>query len=230
MSVDSSIESLNGFNKGLLLQISPRASAVGVTYEIKRFMSYPAPVGLSLKSTNVGDAYAFYSVNIAGSPRTAGNSFIDWTLVCNEGFDCKSFDGSSTLDEIGRSDIYGVNSKVPIGQFQSIAYGLYWSEDSIIRDTESVKYVSLVYMPEEATGSMDIVTSSGEAKLYDNNTFSSGSQNITLSQTYKSDIDDLEDIYELVKTEKVCVGYTEGSYDIKFWWNPAVFLPATQTE
>ncbi len=228
MSVDSSIESLNGFNKGLLLQISPRASAVGVSYDVKRYMSYPAPVGLELNHTKAGDAFAFYTINIAGSPRTAGNSFIDWTLVCADGFDCKSFDGSSTLDEIGRSDIYGTNSKVPIGQFQSIAYGLYWDKDSIIRDTEKVRYVGLVYMPEEATGSMNIVTSSGDAKLFDSIKFRNGSQNLQLDSTYKSKISDLEDIYELVKTEKVCVGYTEGSYDIKFWWNPAVFLPETK--
>lgn len=225
MGVESSVDALNGFNKGLLLQISPRASATGVTYDVKRYLSYPAPVGLELNHTKAGDAYAFYTINVANSPRTAGNSFIDWTLVCEEGFDCKSFDGSSTLDEIGRADIYGVNSKVPIGQYQSIAYGLYWDKDSIIRDTNTVRYVSLVYLPEDASGSMNIVTSSGEAKVYPNTEFTNGGANINLSQTHEREINDLEKIYDLVADGEVCVGYTEGSYDIKFWWNPAIFFP-----
>lgn len=231
MISEGRIEVLNGFNKGLLLQISPRAGATGVTYDITRYLSYPAPVGLSLTHNKDGPAYAFYTINVANSPRTAGNSFLDWTLVCEEGFDCKSFDGSSTLDEIGRADIFGVNSKVPIGQYQSVAYGLYWDKDSIERDTNNVKYVSLVYLPEDALGTMNIITSSGNAKLYVDTSFKTGGlENISLSPEFRTTINDLESIYKLVETERVCMGYAEGSYDLKFWWNQAKFFPETQTE
>ncbi len=226
LSVKQDTQTLNGGNlRGVVLQILPKSGSVGAVYDVKKFLSFPAPVYMKINKSSDGGAWAFYSIDVGNGVENAGSSYILWNLICKEkdNFDCESFDGLKPSDDMYRADVFGVYAKVaPLGQLQGIVYGLEWDKDSVIRDDahKEVLYKGIVYLPESTKQGKIAVTSASDSAYVSGDgvpTTNTSSNEAKLSPLF-NDITSIQNIYDLMDSEKICM--TDEGAGVRFWWNP----------
>lgn len=228
MQVKQDTQTLNGGNlRGVILQILPKSGSVGASYDVKKFLSWPAPVYMKVQKETDGGAWAFYTIDVGNGVENAGSSFILWNLICpqkssgTDDFSCETFDGLKPSDEMYRADVLGVHAKVaPVGQLQGIVYGLEWDQDSIIRDEahKEARYEGIVYLP-ESTKKAQITVTNASDKAYVSATPTMDLSNSATLKSFTDDTTSIQNIYNLMEQDKVCMS-SDGA-GVRFWWNPA---------
>lgn len=223
----SDVATINGPMRGAVLQIIPKSTSVGASYSVNRFLSLPAYADMTINKKSDDGAYAFYTVDFGMGPETAGNSFIRWSLICDKDaktFDCESFSGLKATDEMYIPDVIGAKAKVaPTGQLQGKVYGLEWIPESILRDGKhtSAMYRGLVYMPD--------ITGASSLRL--TNVIASDSMTITNTPPSEfAKISDIQNIYDLMETDAICMSNENGGVGVRFWWNPAKVMNLDTTQ
>jgi hypothetical protein len=188
-----------------LLNSSPtRGSVLNVSgttnVELILTPSIAVPVILTIDDSEpfATDAYAFYSAKVNGQPQETGSAFMIWNGI---GQGCVDFTGGSMMNYFNQYDAKA--STYTTGYDK--AYGWYWP---MITHPGKVSMYSSFFAPQGAQTLLKIIGQSKTAVFES----TSGTGDISVSTT-GTGIKNLQDVFNLVKANKVCV--IGGEY----YWN-----------
>ncbi|MCX6800819.1 MAG: hypothetical protein NTZ73_01370 [Candidatus Diapherotrites archaeon] len=210
--VPNDLASLTSFasTRGQLLS----AAASGGNAEIIFSPNYATPV-IGKYSLNEGTSGIFgFTVNQGGTPKATGGNMTYWTGAAKS----KSFDGGNAVQVYNDTPDYQMDETSGVSQ-PNVTYGFKWDEASI---GGTIYLKTIIYTPINEVYS--IIGESGTEFWTPDSEFSG---NVELSgisgMQYNSrqgggKIRTLEEIFDLVKKEKVCV--TNNGSNASFWWNP----------
>lgn len=219
---------LNQKNRGILLDVQ----AGGEATKIVLSPSYATPIMMQVEYEKGHDAYGFYSIEINSSPQSTALKMIPWSGV---GVNCRDFkDNVATEAWQDTWDVHGgVSGNIDCAPGTSITdYGIEWCDP--IR-SGSTYLQSVVFTPQNKNSLMKRTTYGDQMTLY--NRDDDGSQ-IALNgvpgmknNSYgTSGIDSIEDVFELVRENKVCLVGQGNRISNKFFWNPKVILEELSAE
>lgn len=201
-------KTINTDERGLVLRVTG-----GEKPSLKFAPSYATPV--ILKMTNEFDnAYAFYSVEVDGGAANTGPFMSRWNGV---GFNCKLFDDRFASEMFFDADTHGLNefrecARVP-GEKEQTSYGFEFCEP---KKFGNVYLKTAFYTPQGRTSLLKMNVAQEEAEFITPTTEGSI---VPLDHTIKGrQINSIEDVFELVKSEHICVSNEESRTE--FWWNP----------
>lgn len=160
------------------------------------------------------DAYAFYSVEVDGGAANTGPYLTRWNGV---GFNCKAFDDRFLSEFFFSSDTHGLNefrqcARVP-GEKEQTSYGFEFCSPTKF-GTMHLKTV--LYTPQGHQSYLNLNVAQEEASFITPTT--SGTKVPLATTALGSEINSVEDIFNLVGAEFVCVSNEESKTE--FWWNP----------
>ncbi len=214
--------SLNQLRRGILLDLQ----ASGDTAKLVMSPSYATPVMMQIDWDEGMDAYGFYSVEVDNSPQAAAQKMVPWSGI---GLNCRDLHDNavtaawdSTWDKHG--GISG-NLQCAIGT-QITDYGIEFCNP--IR-SGSVFLQSVVFTPQGKDSLMKRTVYSDEMILY--NAGDKGTQvslngvpGMRFNSYGTSGIGSVEDIFDLVRENKVCIIGQGNRIRNQFFWNPKVVL------
>lgn len=207
--VDESFKRLNTDERGIVLQVF-----AGETPRLVYSPSYATPVILKM-SNDIGEAWAFYSVAVNNGAVDTGPQMSRWNGI---GVNCKAFDDKPMAEYFFTPDTHGLNENrncalVP-GEVERTAYGFEFCDTKRFGDM----YLKTVFFsPQDQLTTLKMNVAQKEAVFITPN--SDGSEIITLdNQVSSGPINSVTDIFNLVKSQHVCVSNEEGKTE--FWWNP----------
>jgi hypothetical protein len=213
---------INQTKRGILLDVQADAESTKVTL----MPSYATPIMMQVDYEKGQDAYGFYSVEIDYSPQASFTKMIPWSGF---GITCRDFaDNPVTEAWQDTWDMHGGisgNLRCALGT-DITDYGIEWCSP---KRAGSVYLQSVIFTPQSKSSVMKRTAYSDEMTLY--NDSESGSQ-ISLngvpgmpSNSFgTSGIDSLEDVFELVRENKVCLVGQGNRISNRFFWNPKVVL------
>ena len=160
--------------------------------------SVAVPLILNITRDTSTDAFAFYSAEVNGQPQEIGSSFISWNGI---GEGCATFDGTPM-----KAFYNSLDSKANVNLTGYDGYGLYWPMAQL---QGTASFYGSFFAPQ---GSDTLLRMTGSK---DSATFEStmGNGNIVSVSKTGAAIENLQDVLDDVKAEKVCV--IGGEY----YWN-----------
>lgn len=194
--------------------------------------SFATPVFLSLTNLR-GEPCALYNLaTINNSLTYTGSKATDWWGLAAP--NCKDFMGNLVLDDT----FYPMSDKsnATTGNFQTICasqiqpgtYGIEYPGTQVKRGNVTLK--TIFYTPQSNSNSIQMYSASDfgrfigqtiEGPTVPLNGVAGMQKNNPGSQ-----IQSLQDIFDLVENMQVCV--SSGSSDVKFWWNPTRILKTVE--
>ncbi|MDP2973588.1 MAG: hypothetical protein Q8N60_00915, partial [Candidatus Diapherotrites archaeon] len=237
---NDSFRRMNLDARGILLDVRAAADSTRVTLS----PSYATPVIMQVTYEKGEHAYGFYSIEvdtaeqvigeetIGGSPQAAFSKMIAWSgigPVCRDFGDRPVMEAwQDTWDEHG--GITG-NQQCAIGT-DITDFGIEWCNP--IRKG-SVFLEGVIFTPQNSTSLMKRATYSDDMQLI--SVGNKGSQialNGIAGMSHNSfpsnNIDSLEDVFELVRDNKVCLIGQGNRIRAQFFWNPKAVLEVLAAE
>jgi len=219
---------LNQVKRGILLDVQSTSEATKVTLS----PSYATPIMMEVEYEKGSDAYGFYSVEINNSPQTASMRMIPWSGV---GIMCKDFaDNPVTEAWQDTWDMHGGisgNMSCAIGT-NITDYGVEWCNPM---RAGKVFLQSVVFTPQNKSSIMKRTVFGDNMVLY--NSTENGSQiglngvpGMANNSFGTNSIDSIEDVFDLVRENKVCLIGQGNRISNKFFWNPKAILEELATE
>ena len=215
---------LNQTNRGILLDVRSEADNTRIVLS----PSYATPVMMEVEYKTGSDAFGFYSIEIDQGPQTSSTKMLPWSGI---GVNCKDFKDNAvteawqdTWDKHG-----GISGNLSCAVGTEIAdYGVEWCNP--IRNG-SVFLQSVVFTPQNKDSIMRRTAYADGMSLY-NAEDQGGSSQISLNgvpgmqnnSSGTSSIDSIEDVFDLVRENKVCVVGQGSRISNKFFWNPKIVL------
>ncbi|MBN2067188.1 MAG: hypothetical protein JW744_01845 [Candidatus Diapherotrites archaeon] len=217
-----SFRRLNLERKGILLDVQKQGAATNIMLS----PSYATPVMMQVDYEKTEHAYAFYSIEVDNTPQTAFNRMLAWSGI---GPNCVDFTGSPVTEAWQDTwDMHGgITGNLSCAVATDITdYGIEWCNP--IRQG-SVFLQTVVFTPQGKSSTMKKTTYSDDMSLITAD--SSGSQvalNGVPGMEYNSfgtsTIDSIEDVFELVRENKVCIIGADSRISNQFFWNPKAVL------
>lgn len=221
---------LNNTEKGILLKITKTRDA---DPQLVYAPSYATPIMMQIEN-NEGAASALYSVSVALGAQDSGYFMAEWSGV---GYNCKTFDGGFTVTDFANTkDIHALPttnlSCTPIDSTSArTTYGFEFCEPAKFGN---MFLKTLFYTPQQKENMLTAVVANDSVEFISPD--ASGSTNIPLNgvsgmennQHGADTIDNMQDIFDLVKNELACV--TSSSTSIDFWWNPKPVMSSIESE
>jgi len=213
---------LNQANRGILLDVQSGTESTKMVLS----PSYATPIMMEVEYAQGSDAFGFYSVEIDNSPQTAFSRMVPWSGV---GVTCRDFQDNAITEAWQDTwDMHGgVSGNLSCAIGTDITdYGVEWCNPKRIGST----YLqSVVFTPQNKNSLMKRTAYSDDMTLY--NAGDSGGQ-IALNgvpgmpnNSYgTSGITSVEDVFDLVRENKVCLVGQGNRISNKFFWNPKVIL------
>ncbi len=224
----NSFDILNIENRGILLDVQAKSEATSIVLS----PSYATPVMMEVDYSTGNDAYGFYSIEIDNSPHTASTRMIPWSGV---GTICRDFEDNPVTEAWQETwDIHGgISGNIECAIGTDITdYGVEWCNPIRVGKTF---LQSVVFTPQDKTSLMKRTIYSDGMTLY--NSGESGNQ-ISLNGVPGMEnnsfgtntIDSLQDIFDLVEENKVCLVGQGSRISNKFFWNPKEVLEEISTQ
>ena len=208
VKTDDSFKTINTDDRGLVLRL------VGGANPAMTFApSFATPV--ILKMTNKFDeGYAFYSVEVDGGAANTGPFLSRWNGI---GINCKSFDDRRMPEFFFSPDTHGLNEfrqcAILPGQLEQTSYGFEFCEP---KQFGNMYLKTAFYTPQGHQSILKLSVAQESASFI---TPTSSGTTVPLANTVLGrEIHSVEDIFDLVKSEFVCVSNEESKTE--FWWNP----------
>lgn len=205
---DESFKRLNNDERGVVMQVFG-----GENPRLVYSPSYATPVILKM-SNDIGEAWAFYSVEVNNGALDTGPQLSEWNGV---GFNCKAFDDRFMSEYFFTPDMHGLDefrscARVP-GELEKTSYGFEFCDT---KKFGSMFMQSVFFSPQDTTTVLKMNVAQKEAEFLTPST-----QGTTVALDNKvlgGKIETMQDVFNLVKSEYVCVSSEAGRTD--FWWNP----------
>jgi len=212
---------LNQTSRGILLDVQ----SAGETTKVTMSPSYATPVVMQVDYSQGLDAYGFYSLEINNSPQTASTKMVPWSGI---GVTCRDFADNPVTEAWDETwDTHGgISGNLSCAVGTDITdYGVEWCSP---KRSGSVFLESVVFTPQGSDSIMRRSAYSDGMVLF--NAVDAGGQ-ISLNgvpgmanNSYgTSGIDSIEDVFDLVKENKVCI-VGQSRISNRFFWNPKVVL------
>ena len=216
VEVSNSFKRLNTDNRGVVLQVLG-----GSEPKLVYSPSKATPVMLRLVN-NQDEAWAFYSVEVSGGAQEVGPSMNRWVGV---GFNCKGFDDRYMTEYFFEADQHGLQTSCARLEPNRIktSYGFEFCDAVKFGD---MYLKSVFFTPQEQQSLMTLTGRNDDSELITSSTAGTivSLDGIGIAGTINS----VEDIFDLVKEELVCVSTSEGKTE--FWWNTKKVLETIQSQ
>lgn len=205
---DESFKRLNTDERGIVLQVF-----AGETPRLVYSPSYATPVILKM-SNDIGEAWAFYSVEVNNGAVDIGPQMSRWNGI---GVNCKAFDDKPMVEYFFAPDTHGLNENrscalIP-GEVERTSYGFEFCDTKRFGDM-FLKTVFFSPQDQQTVLKMNVVQK--DAEFW---TPGADGQIVTLdTKVLGGNINSMTDVFNLVKSEFMCVSNGEGKTE--FWWNP----------
>ncbi len=200
---------LNMDNRGIVLDVSRTGSTNALTFSPGR----ASPLLMKVTGGDSDKAYAFYSMNLGGTPQDIGSSLTVWDGITRG---CKDFlDQELSEHYLQRTDVQGgVGLTECSGTFDQTEYGLEWCNT---KNSGDVYLQTVFFTPLNKTATLSMISSQDDAVFYDAG--SNETTQVDLDQSAQT-IDNVKAVLDLITSEDVCVnGFGNGSA-ARFFWNP----------
>ncbi len=204
-----SFKSMQVDERGVVAKLSRQGGNPSLLFQ----PSKATPVILSIEKKSGQDAYAIYEPAIDGDAVDVGQTLTYWNGI---GASCRGFNDSVMSQQQFVADTHGLSTRCAlVGQNARSKYALEFCGQP--KDFGSVFYETVFYTPQDSLSYLQLAdVASDSAKLI--------SASVTASKvelngnTATSRINTLEDVFNLVKDEYMCVSGT--NINAEFFWNP----------
>ena len=213
---------LNHVNRGILLDVQSGSDSTKVVVS----PSYATPIMMEVDYGIGRAAYGFYSIEIDNSPQASFTKMVPWSGV---GAICRDFEDNPVTEAWQETwDIHGGisgNLDCAIGT-EITDYGVEWCDP--IRKG-SVFLQSVIFTPQGKSSLMQRSAYADAMTLYNagekgNQISLNGVPGMANNSFGTSGIGSIEDVFELVMENKVCLIGKGSRISNKFFWNPKVIL------
>ncbi|GEM_PF-1844840 len=208
---------LNTQDRGLVLSVDSQAN------ELLLAPSLATPVLLKVNAQASNDAFAFYSVEVDSQPQANLPFLSRWSGISPS---CRDFLGDG-LDRIAETpDVSGINAKCGVlGARENVSYGFEWCNRTL---PGSVTLQTVFFTPAHSTAVLSLTGANESAEFLG---LQGDGQRVELSgvpgmprNSPSNFIESVEDVFELVAQEKVCVTGSDNGVRTEFFWNPKPIL------
>lgn len=195
-------------NRGVVAKLSRAQGDLSLLFQ----PSNATPVILGINKKSDGPAYAVYQVGVDGDAVDIGQQLTIWNGI---GASCRSFDDQVMAQQIGLADTHGIGVRCSlVGQNARSKYALEFCADAV--NHGNAYYESVFYTPQGSNSSVSLTDVSSEDTVLIS---SISGQRVPLNGNgVTSQINTLEDVFNLVNDEYVCVSGT--NLNAEFFWNP----------
>ena len=206
---DKSFRQMQVDEKGVVMKLSTASGEPTLTFR----PSNATPVIMQIDKQTNGDAYAVYQIGVDGDAVDAGQTMALWNGI---GASCRAFDGQVMAQQQFVPDSHGINARCAlVGANERSKYALEFCDDPI--EFGSVFYETVFYTPQDSDSYLQLIdVASDNAKLIGATV--SGTKTPLNGNGITSDISTVEDVFDLVSDEYLCVSGT--SINAEFFWNP----------
>jgi len=220
-SYSSDFKRLNLDKRGILLDVQTGSEAARLTFS----PSYATPIIMKVDYNKGSNAYAFYSVEVDGTPQTAFDKMIPWSGI---GAGCRDFEDKPVTEAWqGTWDTHGgISGNLMCALGTDITdYGVEWCAPA---RKGSVSLESVVFTPQGKSSIISRTVYSDEMMLIGTDNRASqlalnGVPGMEFNYSL-SGVDSIENVLELVRQGKVCVIGQGSRISSQFFWNPKVVL------
>ncbi len=218
VQTNESFKRLNTDERGVVLQVFG-----GEAPKLVFSPSYATPVILKM-SNSEGEAWAFYSVEVNKGAVDTGPQMSRWNGI---GFNCKAFDDRFMSEFFFTPDTHGLDearscARVP-GELERTSYGFEYCEPVRFGN---MFMKTVFYSPQETTTVLKMNVAQEQAGFITPST--EGTIVALDNKVLGGNIASVQDVFELVENEFVCVSSEEGKID--FWWNPKKVMELLQEQ
>ena len=205
--------------RGVVMELDKgKGNSIEMTYSPTR----AAPVVLQVEGGASESAWAFYSLSVAGQTQFPPKYLTKWDGLTAG---CKDFSGQAMQDTFNNTaDVQGGISKASGGPRCAIGrqdgeYGVEWCN---IREEGPVFLGTVMYVPAGANQANLKMISSVDSSFFIGPDGTSVSTAVDLvSSSHTVSIESIQDIFNHVKTEEVCIAGLGSGSNEKYFWNPA---------
>ncbi len=208
--VEDSLKALNMDKRGVILEVKRNNDELT---SMDFSPSKATSVVMEIEDTGTESVYAFYTATVDGEAQNLGdNGLTKWVGLPEGENACRDF-GDAPNDLFEVPDTHG--SSTPLSR-DLYEYGFHWNDP--------VKYgkvfmQTIFFTPQEAVSKLSVARKSGTLKFH-----TAVEENITGATTlsgFRSDeVKTVEDLFDLMEQEKVCLTDTKSEVLAEFWWNP----------
>lgn len=225
-SFNNDFRTLNQTERGIVLSVSTQGETTKLDYS----PSFATPVLLRVSSPVAESAYAFYGVDIGGTPFGTSTYLSEWTGV---GGACRDFD-----DALAAERFYNARDRQALekqcarvlGDAVSTSYGFEWCSPK--RASTSVGLSTVIFTPQNVSSRIYITSASQSASL---STADEAGDKVALvgvsgmaNNSPGSGINTLQDVFNLVNDGALCVDGSSSRAFSAFFWNPKPILENMQ--
>ncbi|MEK6957387.1 MAG: carboxypeptidase-like regulatory domain-containing protein [archaeon] len=222
VSISGNFRSMQADNRGVIAKVSRANDNPSLLFQ----PSNATPVILQIDKKSKGDAYAIYQVGVDGDATDVGNTMSLWNGI---GVSCRGFDDSVMAQQQFVPDTHGISAQCAlVGANERSKYALEFCErNAPMIDFGSVFYETVFYTP-QASNSYVQLTDGASDKATLIGAATSGTKVTLNGNGVTSKIGSLQDVFDLVKDEYVCVSGT--NINAEFFWNPKKIFSTIQNK